>query len=80
MAEYHLRMKELPSSEQPRERLRDHGPTALSDAELLDNRLRIGKNWGMRRVQIGNPTSTHPIWQLFLMRNAGPGALVVHHI
>jgi len=34
----------------------------------------------MRRVQIGNPTSTHPIWQLFLMRNARPGALVVHHI
>ncbi len=35
MAQYHLRIKELPASEQPRERLRDYGPTALSDAELL---------------------------------------------
>jgi DNA repair protein RadC len=35
MAEYHLRIKELPPSEQPRERLRDYGPAALSDAELL---------------------------------------------
>ena len=35
MAEYHLRIKELPSSEKPRERLRDHGSAALSDAELL---------------------------------------------
>jgi len=46
MADYHLCMKELPSSEQPRERLRDHGPTALSDAELLDNRLRREKTRG----------------------------------
>ena len=44
MADYHLRMKELPSSEQPRERLRDHGPTALSDAELLNTRLRTEKS------------------------------------
>lgn len=42
MAEYHLRIKELPPSEQPRERLRDYGPNALSDAELLAILLRTG--------------------------------------
>lgn len=35
MAEYHLRIKDLPSDAQPRERLRDQGAAALSDAELL---------------------------------------------
>ena len=35
MTEYHLRIKELPPSEQPRERLRDYGAGALSDAALL---------------------------------------------
>src|SRR5690349_8186163 len=39
MTEYHLRIKELPAGEQPRERLRDYGPAALSDAELLADRL-----------------------------------------
>lgn len=39
---YHLRIKELPPTEQPRERLRDLGPTALSDAELLAILLRVG--------------------------------------
>jgi DNA repair protein RadC len=42
MAEYHLRIKELPASEQPRERLRDQGAAALSDAELLAILLRVG--------------------------------------
>ncbi len=42
MAEYHLRIKELPSGEQPRERLRDQGAAALSDAELLAILLRVG--------------------------------------
>jgi DNA repair protein RadC len=42
MTEYHLRIKELPPSEQPRERLRDYGPAALSDAELLAILLRVG--------------------------------------
>jgi DNA repair protein RadC len=42
MAEYHLRIKELPPSEQPRERLRDYGAAALSDAELLAILLRVG--------------------------------------
>ena len=35
MSEYHVRIKELPASEQPRERLRDYGPSSLSDAELV---------------------------------------------
>lgn len=39
---YHLRIRELPPSEQPRERLRNQGPNALSDAELLAILLRVG--------------------------------------
>ncbi len=42
MPEYHLRMSQLPQGERPRERLRDHGPEALSDAELLAILLRVG--------------------------------------
>ena len=42
MAEYHLRIKELPASAQPRERLRDYGAAALSDTELLAILLRVG--------------------------------------
>lgn len=42
MSEYHLRIKELPVSEKPRERLREQGATALSDAELLAILLRVG--------------------------------------
>jgi DNA repair protein RadC len=42
IAHYHVRIKELPVSEQPRERLRDYGPNALSDAELLAILLRVG--------------------------------------
>jgi DNA repair protein RadC len=42
MAEYRLRISEFPDHEKPRERLRDYGPTALSDAELLAILLRVG--------------------------------------
>jgi DNA repair protein RadC len=42
VAEYNLRIKDLPAGEQPRERLRDYGPAALSDAELLAILLRVG--------------------------------------
>jgi len=42
MPDYHLRIKELPSGEQPRERLRDQGADALTDAELLAILLRVG--------------------------------------
>lgn len=42
MIEYRIRMKDIPLNQQPRERLRDHGPQALSDAELLAILLRVG--------------------------------------
>jgi DNA repair protein RadC len=42
MQHYHLRLKELPPTEQPRERLASQGPAALSDAELLAILLRVG--------------------------------------
>jgi len=40
--EYHPTIKELPSSERPRERLLHHGSSALSNAELLAIILRTG--------------------------------------
>src|SRR5258708_8608155 len=51
MSEYHVRIKELPASEQPRERLRDYGPSALSDAELVAILLRVGVQ-GLNVVQL----------------------------
>ncbi len=51
MTHYHLRIKELPATEQPRERLRDYGPSALADAELLAILLRVGVH-GMNVVQL----------------------------
>ena len=51
MPEYHVRIKELPASEQPRERLRDYGPSALSDAELVAILLRVGVP-GLNVVQL----------------------------
>lgn len=38
----HLRLRELPERETPRGRIRDYGPAALSDAELLAILLRAG--------------------------------------
>src|SRR4051794_19260980 len=64
MTEYHLRIKELPSSEQPRERLRDYGPAALSDAELLAILLRVGVA-GTNVVQLAQ--------QLLVEQGGGPG-------
>ena len=40
--EYNVRIREIPSSERPRERLRDLGASALSTAELLAIILRTG--------------------------------------
>ena len=40
--EYHLTIHDLPSSERPRERLRNYGASALSNAELLAILLRTG--------------------------------------
>ncbi len=43
MAErYTVAIRELPSSERPRERLQNHGPAAVSTAELLAIQLRTG--------------------------------------
>ena len=42
MVEYHPRIKELPICERPRERLRESGPAALSNSELLAIILRTG--------------------------------------
>lgn len=39
---YHLTIRELPAHERPRERLRDYGAGALSNAELLAIALRTG--------------------------------------
>jgi DNA repair protein RadC len=40
--EYHLRIRDLPAGERPRERLRARGAAALSNAELLAILLRTG--------------------------------------
>ncbi len=45
MVEYHPRIKELPAGERPRERLRESGPAALSNSELLAIILRTGTAW-----------------------------------
>jgi len=42
MVEYHLRIRELPAGERPRERLKQSGPTSLSNSELLAIILRTG--------------------------------------
>ncbi len=39
---YHLVIRDLPANERPRERLRDHGATYLSNAELIAILLRTG--------------------------------------
>ena len=41
-AEYRIRIRELPAEQRPRERLRDYGSGALSNAELLAIILRVG--------------------------------------
>lgn len=42
MVEYHLRIRELPAGERPRERLKQSGPASLSNSELLAIILRTG--------------------------------------
>ena len=55
MSEYRLRMRELPPSDQPRERLASVGPAALSDAELLAILLRVGVP-GINVLQLAQQT------------------------
>ncbi len=50
-ASYHLRICEMPDHERPRERLRDYGPEALADAELLAILLRTGVS-GLNVIQL----------------------------
>lgn len=57
MAQYYLRIRELPEHEKPRERLRDQGPAALSDAELLAILLRVGVS-GANAVQLAQQILT----------------------
>jgi len=45
MVEYHPKIKELPSGERPRERLRESGSASLSNSELLAIILRTGTAW-----------------------------------
>lgn len=40
--EYHATVHDMPTDQRPRERLRDYGPQALSNAELLAIILRTG--------------------------------------
>ncbi|MCZ6615654.1 MAG: hypothetical protein O6920_07775, partial [Chloroflexi bacterium] len=40
--QYHVMIRDLPAGERPRERLRDHGPTYLSNTELIAILLRTG--------------------------------------
>jgi DNA repair protein RadC len=42
MVEYRLRIRELPAGERPRERLKQSGPSSLSNSELLAIILRTG--------------------------------------
>ncbi len=52
VVEYQPVIKDLPSSERPRERLRDHGADSLSNAELLAIILRVGIK-GENAVRMG---------------------------
>jgi hypothetical protein len=40
--EYHPTVHDIPTDERPRERMQNHGPQALSNAELLAIILRTG--------------------------------------
>lgn len=70
-APYILRIKELPPTEQPRERLRDQGPGALSDAELLAILLRVGVS-GTNVLQLAQQLlSEHGGWTGLLRADYG---------
>ncbi len=44
MTLYHVRMRDVPEGDRPRERLREYGPESLSDTELLAILLRVGSS------------------------------------
>lgn len=51
MTGYHIRIRELPAPDKPRERLRASGAAALADAELLAILLRVGVE-GVNAIQL----------------------------
>lgn len=51
MTDYHIRIRELPATDKPRERLRASGAAALADAELLAILLRVGIE-GVNAIQL----------------------------
>jgi DNA repair protein RadC len=64
-AQYNVRIREMPLSDRPRERLRDHGAGALSNQELLAIILRTGST----RLNVINLASE------LLTRHGGLGGL-----
>jgi DNA repair protein RadC len=63
---YHVTIRSMPEGERPRERLRDSGPQALSNAELLAIILRVGVE-GANVIEVS---------QTLLARFGGLGGLV----
>ena len=57
--EYYTRIRDLPASERPRERLRDYGAAALSNAELLAIILRTGQRRESALAQASRLLSTY---------------------
>ena len=77
-----LTIKELPRGERPRERLKDHGASSLSAAELLGLVIGSGSG-GASAVQLGHDVLTaaggslrrmasQPVAALTAMRGVGP--------
>ena len=70
--QYHVMIRDFPAGERPRERLRAHGPTYLSNAELIAILLRTGTTsetsspW--RRVCFPNTVALRG-WQKRASRN-----------
>jgi len=84
-----LSIKELPRGERPRERLKDHGASSLSAAELLGLVIGSGSG-GTSAVQLGHEVlsaaggslrrmASQPVAALTAMRGVGPARAVAIH-
>jgi DNA repair protein RadC len=84
-----LSIKELPRGERPRERLKDHGASSLSAAELLGLVIGSGSG-GASAVQLGHEVlsaaggslrrmASQPVAALTAMRGVGPARAVAIH-
>ncbi len=82
-------IKELPRGERPRERLKDHGASSLSAAELLGLVIGSGSG-GVSAVQLGHDVlsaaggslrrmASQPVATLTAMRGVGPARAVAIH-